>query len=69
MHSYLDSNELAETLGIKLQTVRRNAIHAPWRLPPRARLLESRMLRWRADEVERWQREQDASGPLMRSSR
>jgi len=39
---------------------------------PKDRVLhefESRMLRWRADEVEHWQREQEASGPLMRSSR
>jgi hypothetical protein len=43
MRSHLDSNELAKTLGMNFQTVRRNAMHAPWRLWPRARLLESRV--------------------------
>jgi predicted DNA-binding transcriptional regulator AlpA len=54
MQTYLDIHELAERLGLKPETIARNARHAPWRLPPRADLRERRMLRWHATEVERW---------------
>jgi hypothetical protein len=46
MQTYLDLYQLAERLGLKTETIVRNAKHAPWRLPPRAQLADRRMLRW-----------------------
>jgi predicted DNA-binding transcriptional regulator AlpA len=54
MQTYLDVHELAERLGLKVETIVRNAKQAPWRLPPRAQLVDPRMLRWNVTEVERW---------------
>jgi hypothetical protein len=46
MQTFFDVYELAERLGLKAETIVRNAKHSLWRLPLRARLADRRMLRW-----------------------
>ena len=53
-NSYLDALELAELLGVSVQSVILRVRRRPWLLPPRAVLYERQLLRWRHDVVEAW---------------
>lgn len=59
---HLDIYELAELLGKKPETIGKNMRSNPRRMPPRMHIPGTRMLRWRAAEVEWWRREQRALG-------
>jgi hypothetical protein len=53
-HSYLDVQELATLLRLSTRTVRMRVKYRPWLLPPRAKLRDLELLRWRQDVVIRW---------------
>lgn len=54
---YLGPFELAQCLGVSIQTVRLRARNRPWLLPPRAALFDRELLRWRKDVIDEWLRE------------
>ena len=57
MTIYLDIDELAELLGQRPETIRKKLRVAPYELPPKMHFAGSKMLRWRAHEVNRWLQE------------
>lgn len=61
MTKYLDIDELAELLGQRAETIRKKLRVAPYALPPKMHIPGSKMLRWRAHEVERWLQERQQS--------
>lgn len=60
MATYLDVFELAEILGRTPATIRRNMRCRPWLVPAKMHIPGTRMLRWRATDVEVWLAEQKA---------
>lgn len=64
MTNYLDIFELAELLGKRPETIRRNLKSKPWAVPPRMHIPSTRMLRWRKTEVESWLQEQTLLGQI-----
>ena len=54
--NYLDIDELAQELGLKVTSVRRKLSGRAWELPPRAHGF-GELLRWRRGEVECWMME------------
>lgn len=57
MTKYLDIDELAALLGQRADTIRKRLRVAPYALPPKMHIAGSKMLRWRAHEVENWLKE------------
>lgn len=54
MSAYLDIDELAQMLGRRSSSIRRNLARRPYLVPPKMHIPGSNMLRWRACEVENW---------------
>jgi predicted DNA-binding transcriptional regulator AlpA len=50
----LDLGELAEVLGRNPETIKKDLRRNPDAVPPRLQLPGTRLLRWRAVDVERW---------------
>lgn len=50
----LDLGELSQLLGRSPQTIRKDLRRRPDAVPPRLRLPGTRLLRWRAADVEHW---------------
>lgn len=57
MTQYLDIWELGELLGRAPETIRKQLRTDPQRVPPKMHIPGTRMLRWRAIDVKRWQEE------------
>lgn len=64
MTNYLDIYELAELLGKRPETIRRNLKRRPWAVPPKMHIPETNMLRWKRADVEVWIEEQIAIGQI-----
>lgn len=54
MSAYLDIDELAQMLGRSSSSIRRNLARRPFLVPPKMHIPGSKMLRWRARDVESW---------------
>ncbi|SCC90980.1 conserved hypothetical protein [Thiomonas sp. X19] len=50
----LDLTELAEVLGRSPETIKKDLRRNPLAVPPRLQLPGTRLLRWRAVDVEAW---------------
>ena len=50
----LDLSELAEVLGRSPETIKKDLKRNPGAVPPRLQLPHTRLLRWRARDVETW---------------
>ena len=57
---YVDVFELAELLGRAPETVRKNLSRRPWMVPTPMHIPGTKILRWRAAEVNVWIAEQRA---------
>jgi predicted DNA-binding transcriptional regulator AlpA len=66
MTTYLDIWELSELLGRAPETIRKQLRSDPQRIPPRMHIPGTRMLRWKASEVEAWLEEQKALFEVLR---
>ena len=54
MSKLLDIQELAELLGRSTETIRKDVRRRPDAVPPRLVIPGTRLLRWRASDVEAW---------------
>lgn len=54
MTKYLDIEELSNLLGLAAKTIRKKLRETPYLIPPKMHIPNSKMLRWRAHEVEIW---------------
>lgn len=54
MEPLLDLQQIAELLGRKPATIKKDLRRNPDAVPPRLQLPGTRLLRWRAVDVERW---------------
>lgn len=54
MSMYLDVHDLTTLLGQSTRSIRNNLAERPHLVPPKMHIPYSRMLRWRAHEVESW---------------
>lgn len=50
----LDLGELAQVLGRSPETIKKDLRRNPEAVPPRLRLPHTRLLRWRATDVDAW---------------
>jgi len=62
MSKLLDLQELARLLRRSPETIKRDLRRNPSAVPPRLTLPGTRLLRWRAVDVERWLEEHVAEG-------
>lgn len=62
MSKLLDLQELARLLRRSPETIKRDLRRNPSAVPPRLTLPRTRLLRWRAVDVERWLEEHVAEG-------
>lgn len=62
MSNLLDLQELASLLRRSPETIKRDLRRNPSAVPPRLTLPRTRLLRWRAVDVERWLEEHVAEG-------
>lgn len=53
----LDIHELAAILKRSAETIRKDLFRNPQAVPPRVTLPGTRLLRWRADDVDAWLRQ------------
>ena len=54
VHKLLDLAELAEVLGRSPETIKKDLKRNPMAVPPRLQLPGTRLLRWRAVDVDAW---------------
>lgn len=66
MTTYLDIWELGELLGRAPSTIRKQLRSDPRRVPPRMHIPGTRMLRWKASEVNAWLEIQKALFEVLR---
>ncbi|MDR5810622.1 hypothetical protein [Caballeronia sp. LZ019] len=53
-NSYLDPQQLGDSLHLSERTVIVRAKRRPWLLPPRAEFYDRELLRWRQNAVQEW---------------
>ena len=54
MQKLLTLGELAQLLGRSPETIKKDLLRNPGAVPPRLRVPHTRLLRWRAVDVEAW---------------
>lgn len=54
MQNLIDLNELAQILGRSPATIKKDLRRNPLAVPPRLHIPGTRLLRWRASDVESW---------------